>query len=216
MRYDLHIHSKYSWLDGAMNPRQIIKSSVKKGLDGIAVTDHNTIKGGVITKKMAGKEIDVIVGSEIMTDRGEVIGLFLESEVAPGSFCDVISSIRSQGGLTMIPHPFDSGRGALMPTKDDIKMIDCVEGFNSRCVFSKFNVHALEFAHNFGIPVVAGSDAHFEMEVGNAWTSFEGGARDSIKRGALSIHGYRSTPMVHIMTKILKLKRSILFDSKEF
>lgn len=76
MRYDLHIHSKYS-LDGLIEPEIIVKTAKNQGLSGIAVTDHHTIRGGLETKKISPEDLEVIVGSEIGTERGEVIGLFL-------------------------------------------------------------------------------------------------------------------------------------------
>ena len=72
MRYDLHSYSKYS-SDGFSEPKMMVKTASKLGLSGIAVTDHNTIKGGLEAKKYETKEFQVFVGSEIKTDHGEVI-----------------------------------------------------------------------------------------------------------------------------------------------
>lgn len=80
MKYDLHVHSKYS-VDGYVEPEVIVKTAQKRGLSGVAVTDHNTIKGGLKAKKYETEDLRVIVGSEIETNRGEVIGLFLSEEI---------------------------------------------------------------------------------------------------------------------------------------
>ncbi len=81
MMFDLHIHSKYSH-DSYLSPPQIIKIAEKRGLDGIAITDHNTLKGGIETSKINNKDdFIVIVGSEIKTEYGDVIGLFLNEEI---------------------------------------------------------------------------------------------------------------------------------------
>jgi predicted metal-dependent phosphoesterase TrpH len=80
MKYDFHTHTKYS-ADGYIEPKILVKVAAKVGLTGIAVTDHNTIKGGLEAKKYENNEIEVIVGSEILTDKGEVIGIFLTEEI---------------------------------------------------------------------------------------------------------------------------------------
>ena len=72
----------------------MVKKAIEQGLSGIAVTDHNTIRGGVEAKKYETSDFEVIVGSEIMTDRGEVIGLFLSEEVKSKSFMFFIFSGR--------------------------------------------------------------------------------------------------------------------------
>ena len=80
MKYDFHTHSKYS-ADGYIEPKIMVKIAAKVGLSGIAVTDHNTIKGGLTAKKYENDKIQVIVGSEILTDKGEIIGIFLTEEI---------------------------------------------------------------------------------------------------------------------------------------
>lgn len=80
MKYDFHTHTKYS-ADGYVEPKILVKVAAKVGLTGIAVTDHNTINGGLEAKKYENNEIEVIVGSEILTDKGEVIGIFLTEEI---------------------------------------------------------------------------------------------------------------------------------------
>ena len=71
MKYDFHTHTKYS-ADGYINPKTLVKVADKAGLTGVAVTDHNTIKGGLEAKKYGNKNIEVIVGSEILTDKGRL------------------------------------------------------------------------------------------------------------------------------------------------
>ena len=137
MKYDLHIHSKYS-SDGYCDPRVLVKTAIKKKLSGIAVTDHNTIKGGLKTIKYQNNDFQVIVGSEINTDRGEVIGLFLTEEIKSNTFIDVTEEIKEQNGLVIIPHPFDEIRGnGINLQKKDVKSVDFVEVFNSRCLLQK-------------------------------------------------------------------------------
>ena len=208
MKYDLHIHSKYS-SDGILDVKEIVKIAIKRGLDGIAITDHNTIKGGIEAKKYEIDSLKVIIGSEIMTEKGEVIGLFLSEEIRSGMFQDVINDIRDQNGIIIIPHPFDEMRhSSFQPAEEDIKFIDCIEGFNSRCLFQKYNKNAKEFAKRHNMAITAGSDAHFINEIANAGiiTEIED-IREAFLKKEIEIFGKRSSFINHGLTKGLKLWR---------
>ncbi len=212
MRFDLHVHSKYSH-DGILFPEEIVKISIKKGLNGIAITDHNTIEGGLKAKEYETKDFRVIIGSEIMTDRGEIIGLFLEKEIdKSGTLYDVISEIKDQNGIVVIPHPFDELRNsAFHPTKDDVDFIDCIEGFNSRCVLKKYNDSAVEFGTKYDLAMTAGSDAHFSNEIGNAGVIIEKeDIREALIKREVNIFGNRTAIVNHARTKFLKLKRNYI------
>lgn len=211
-KYDLHIHSSFS-SDGMMDSKTIIKLAIKRNLDGIAITDHNTIKGGLEAKKYETKDFKVIVGSEIMTDQGEVIGLFLSEEINAKKLLDVIYEIKAQDGIIVIPHPFDEMRhSALHPNDEYASIIDCIEVFNSRCVFQSYNDKAVEYANKHNLPFVAGSDAHFENEIGNAGiiTKSED-LREAIIKEDIEIFGKRSTIANHVFTKGLKKWRKIRY-----
>jgi len=208
MKYDLHIHSKYS-SDGILEPKESIKTAIKKGINGIAITDHNTIKGGLEAKKYETDDFKVIVGSEISTERGEIIGLFLEEEVKSKDVQEVISGIKEQNGIIIIPHPFDELRhSAFHPTEGDAKFIDCIEGFNSRCVFQKYNEKAVEFGTKHNLTITAGSDAHFANEIGNAGITTETeDIREALIKNEIQIFGKRSSLVNHVGTKVLKTWR---------
>ncbi|MFZ3385356.1 MAG: PHP domain-containing protein [Candidatus Methanoperedens sp.] len=208
MKYDLHIHSKYS-SDGILDVKEIVKIAIKRGLDGIAITDHNTIKGGIEAKKYETTCLKVIIGSEIMTEKGEVIGLFLSEEIKSGMLQDVINEIKDQNGIVIIPHPFDEMRhSSFQPAEEDIKFIDGIEGFNSRCLFQKYNINANEFAKRHNMVITAGSDAHFLNEIANAGiiTQIED-IREAFLKKEIGIFGKRSSFMNHGLTKGLKLWR---------
>ena len=165
-----------------MQPREIVKIAIKKGLSGVAITDHNTIAGGIRAKEFETGDFRVIIGSEIATDRGEVIGLFLSEEVAPGNFMDVVAAIRDQSGFVLLPHPFDRLRStALHPQPEDAGKIDGIEGFNARCIFKTDNRIAEEFGREHNLAVVAGSDAHFPGEIGRAGIRFDGELEDCLR-----------------------------------
>jgi predicted metal-dependent phosphoesterase TrpH len=111
-----------------------------------------------------GLELQVIVGSEIMTDgQGEVIGLFLSEEVPKGlSFAETVSRIHAQGGLVYIPHPFDRMHSIASPEtlRRHVDQIDVLETANGRLYFEKDNAEAERFAERWNLLRGAGSDAH--------------------------------------------------------
>jgi predicted metal-dependent phosphoesterase TrpH len=208
MKYDLHAHSKYS-SDGFISPEKIVKVARKRGLSGIAVTDHDTIKGGLEAKKHETDNFKVIIGSEVSTTRGEVIGLFLEQEIKSKDFKEVIDEIKAQDGIIVVPHPFDEMRSSTFHIeKKDLKKINSIEIFNSRCVYNKYNHKAELFAKSNKLGVTGGSDAHFTNEIGNAGIIIENDdVRNSILKNDLTVFGKRSTPLNHVLTKMVKLRR---------
>ncbi|MCW3138527.1 MAG: PHP domain-containing protein [Methanophagales archaeon] len=161
MRLDLHIHSKYSF-DSILEPKKIIKVAKKRGLDGVAITDHNTIKGSLEAKKInEDEDFLVIVGSEISTEAGDIIGLFLSEEIKSRNSIEVIEEIKEQGGIVVLPHPY---RGHKL-NEELIEKIDAIEVFNARS--SKIeNERSVKLAERYDKPVIAGSDAHFSSEIG--------------------------------------------------
>ena len=158
---DLHIHSKFSY-DSLLSPEKILKVSKKRGLDVIAITDHETIRGGLEVQKMnSDEDFFVIVGCEINTEIGDIIGLFVNEEINSKIFIEVVEEIKIQGGLVILPHPF---RGHRLENSV-IQYIDAVEIFNSRSTIEQ-NAKALLLAKEWKKPITAGSDAHFASEIG--------------------------------------------------
>jgi len=208
MKYDFHIHSNYS-VDGYVKPRDLVRAAIKAGLSGIAVTDHNTIKGAMEAKKYEKNELEVIIGSEILTNLGEVIGLFLTEEIISYNFYDVVKDIKSQNGIVVLPHPFDGVRStSIHPDPNLAEFIDNVEVFNSRCVRSNYNDLAFEYAKQNHLNIIAGSDAHFENEVGNAGVETESdNIKEAVISGDFTVFGQRSNIINPVTTKLLKIWR---------
>lgn len=208
MKYDLHTHSKYS-PDGRMEPETLVKTAIKQGLSGIAVTDHNTIEGGLKAKEFEKEDFEVVVGSEIATNRGEIIGLFLSEEIVSRNFLEVIDEIRKQGGFVVFPHPFDELRGnGVKPGDDDAKLVDYIETFNSRCFRSKYNKRAYEYAKKHYLKTLAGSDAHFTHEIGNAGVITDSNdLYNAFRWGNFTIFGKGSSILNLGLTKVLKIWR---------
>ncbi len=195
-RYDLHVHSTRSH-DGTISPEKIVEVARSRGLRGVAVTDHNTVRGAIEAKRYETEDFEVIVGSEIKTDRGDLIGLFLHREIASRSFSDAVLEIREQGGLSVIPHPFDElRRSAMNPSEEEAMMVDALEAFNSRCLFKSCNDKARKLSVKLGKGITAGSDAHFEEEIGNAYIATDSeDLRSAIAQGRVDVFGKRSSAL---------------------
>lgn len=208
MKFDFHTHSKYS-CDGYVEPKTLVKVAAKAGLSGIGVTDHNTIKGGLEAKKYENETTQVIVGSEVLTDKGEVIGLFLTEEIKSTEFRKVVNEIKAQNGIVVVPHPFDGVRStSLHPDTSDVIYIDNVEVFNSRCVRQHYNDLAMDYALENGLNIIAGSDAHFENEIGNAGVTTESqDIREAVLKGEFTVFGKKSNIINPFTTKMLKIWR---------
>lgn len=187
MKFDLHIHSKYSY-DSLLSPERIIKVAKRKGLHGVAITDHNTIKGGIEALKInEDKDFQVIVGAEIRTEYGDIIGLFLEDEITTNKFEGVIEEIKSQGGLSVLAHPY---RQYKFP-EEIVDKVDLVEVFNARSRKAD-NERAYELAKKFKKPQTAGSDAHFGFEIGRGRTMVNSKIIEALKKGETKIEGTES------------------------
>lgn len=208
MKFDLHIHTKYSG-HSLLSPELAIEKGLEEGLDGIAITDHDSME--VYPKiKDLDKDLKVIQGEEISTDRGDVIGLFLQEEIDRDDFFEVVDEIRDQDGVVYFPHPFDSLRSESLNDEILMRYGDILETFNSRTIRNKDNERAEQIAQKEKMLEASGSDAHTQLEIGNAWIEVD--EFDS-KRGFLKnledaeLHGERSPVWVHAFTKFLKVVR---------
>jgi len=204
MILDLHIHSKYSF-DSILEPKKIIQISKKKGLNGIAITDHNTIEGGVKAKKInRDSDFLVIVGAEIGTEVGDITGLFLTDEIRSKKAMEVIEEIKGQGGLSVLPHPF---RGHTIIGDELLKRIDLIEGFNARSSNDQ-NLRAQNLAKKYEKPSIAGSDAHFGSEIGLGKTCIEGCTsatlREDLLHNKIKIEGVQSPSYLQQLSQLLK------------
>ncbi len=212
LRVDLHSHTHYS-PDSIATPRQFVQACRRKGITCLAVTDHNTIRGALAVKELA--DFRVIVGEEIRTDRGEIIGLFLSQEVprllSPE---ESIERVKAQGGLVGVPHPYDHQRGALR--HDDIlrllPQIDFIEVLNARIVFPRDNERARRLAEEHGLAMSAGSDAHWAPELGSVYVEMGEFAEpqeflQALRQGRLA--GRLSSPLVHLISRYAWLRRKL-------
>jgi predicted metal-dependent phosphoesterase TrpH len=205
MRLDLHVHTKYS-ADTINPPWLITKMLKKRGLDGLAVTDHNTVRGWKPMQEACRKHgLQLILGEEIKTYlggvyQGEVLGLFLNEEIKKGEPEEVIDKVRQQDGIVVIAHPFDRKKG-FRDLGYYTEKIDAVECFNARLPSGRINELALRFAQRHKLGMTGGSDAHIPMEAGLAWTEADcqdmEGFRRALKRRETRFSGRMVNPVVY-------------------
>jgi predicted metal-dependent phosphoesterase TrpH len=180
-KYDLHMHTNFS-PDSKNKPASILKISKKVGLNGIAITDHHTIRGALLTKELnEDRDFEVIIGEEITTNRGDVIALYIKEDIKERELFKVIANIRSQNGLIIIPHPFRPLWQKFKYPLDKLKgEIDGIETLNSRTPNSS-NKNAARLAKQLSLAEIGSSDAHILLDIGKGYTLFDGDLRDAIK-----------------------------------
>ncbi|MEL7645545.1 MAG: PHP domain-containing protein [Anaerolineaceae bacterium] len=166
---ELHCHTRYS-PDSLMKIQALLLACRKKGIDKVAVTDHNRLEGALKAYELAPEQ--VVVGEEIQTTQGEILGYFLSEEIPAGlEPMEVVRRLRAQKAFISVAHPFDPYRGSHWQAgtlQSLAPFLDGIEVFNARCVESAFNQQARAFARDLGIPEMVGSDAHSTFELGRA------------------------------------------------
>lgn len=171
VRVDLHSHTMWSG-DSTTTPEELEQAVVDCGLDVLCITDHHAVAGA---RQLADRlPCRVIVGEEVRTHTGEVIGLFLTDRIPFGDTAETTAArIREQGGLVYVPHPFDPMRRNL--AEESIRslaahgLLDAMEGRNAKTSLESLNRRAVEVAAELGVPVGAGSDAHVPGALGAAY-----------------------------------------------
>lgn len=191
---DTHTHTKYSGLskvlflslpDSVSEPDEVIRAAEARGLDVVCVTDHNTIRGGLEARKVAAK-VEVVVGEEVGTADGEVLGLFLTEDVPRGlSAAETIDRIHAQGGVAIAPHPFSAHCSALGKKVFELDL-DGIEAFNSIHRDRYSNEIAQRLCASAGKALTGGSDAHGPSMVGNAYTTYEGSSAEDLRKAILA------------------------------
>lgn len=210
LKADLHSHTQFS-RDGLTRPEAFVQRCIQKGITCAAVTEHNNIVGALRVQELA--PFKVIVGEEVKTTEGEIIGFFLKEPVPKGLSPErTVELIRAQGGIVCVPHPFDRLRRS--PLKAEalariLPQVQVLEVFNSRTTLQRDNEKARRFAEEHGLIVSAGTDSHSVWEIGNAWVEmpdFEGPEEflAALRQG--TVHGKRSNPLVHLLSTYAKLR----------
>jgi len=169
LKIDMHVHTNYS--DSKATVEEVIETAKNKGLDGIAITDHNTLRGAKVAMNMQS-DLIIIPGEEIDTEKGEILAFGI-NEVVPANLPieEAIRRVHLQKGLVFIPHPTIPFFGKLKETDMRELPIDGLEVFSAISPFASYYASKNRaIARRLGLSMTAGSDSHFPETVGDAYT----------------------------------------------
>jgi len=210
LKADLHIHSIYS-PDAINKPETILSVAADRGIDIIAITDHDTTAAWKPLAAIQHKyPVQVVFGQEIKVYHenrivGEILGLFLKQPVTGHTTKTIIAEITAQDGLVSIAHPFSERRHEFQAyTEIDSWINIAVEARNGRTYNLRDNEMAENLAARLHTPITAGSDAHTPFEIGNVYMEFDGNNPDDLKKAilnhAVKIGGHPSSVLFSIIS----------------
>ena len=200
MRFDLHVHSNCS--DGRDEVKTILQAARRRGLAGLSITDHDTLKGSQKALQIIREDrlnLILIPGAEVTTTEGHLLVLGIEElpprDRSPEETADLA---REQGGISIVPHPYHPFRHAIGRIPD----CDAVEVYNSKHLFGIANARARRGARKRHLPMVAGSDSHFAVTVGLGVTEIQAADAEAavaaIRDGRTRVVGKRTPPRFFI------------------
>ena len=217
--YELHAHT-YRSHDSLLTPRRLLEICRRKGIDRVAVTDHNTIRGALEAYDL--DPVKVIVGEEIMTAEGEILAYFVKEEIPQGLTPETtIEKLRSQGAFISVSHPFDATRrGSWQEARlrRILLLLDALEVFNARTWSQAPNRKAMELASEAGLCGTAGSDAHAPVELGRTVMVMPDFADAAGMRRALAdseIRRRASSPLVHLLSRYASIRKKLGWRPRE-
>lgn len=216
-KINFHIHTKYSF-DSFLEPKFIVDYLYQNGYEIAIITDHNTIKGAMEAKYYAEEKyknkFTVIIGEEIKTDIGDVIGFPLIKEIEPGNYKQVIRQIKEQNALLCLPHPYKSHDLFLLHQDDFIEEFDIIEIFNSR-LSDNLNEQAVRLAEKYNKIKIVGNDAHVKADLLNCMIFYNNSLeRPEVKIKQTSIRSIRKSQIINFYKRknlIQLLKYLIIF-----
>ena len=198
---ELHTHSSLSH-DGRDPIELLLEQARAVGLDALAVTDHDELEASLRAAELAPDYGLVgIPGMEVTCEAGHVLALGIAEAIPPGlSFAATLDRIRKQGGLAVVPHPFQESRHGVLDkiSKEELATADAIEVYNSRLLTGRSNRQAERFARRRGLPMTAGSSAHIAEMVGQAVTTVDADEAsvdailDAIREGRTTVEGERT------------------------
>lgn len=196
---DLHVHTNFS--DGSDSPGEVVEYALRHTrLDIIAVTDHDRIEGALLAAEhvLPGSRLAVVVGEEVSSRDGHILGLFLHEWVRPGmTAADTVAAIHAQGGIAIAAHPFwragrqrgrpPFGVGSALLSEVPFDAVETVNGGPTPAMWTANRV-ASAFARQLGAAAVGGSDAHIKQALGWSHTVFEGSSPDNLAKALRAGH----------------------------
>jgi len=213
IKIDLHVHTSYSADSLTLLP-YVERAARRRGLQAVAITDHNSIQGAL---RLRGESpLQIVVGEEICSAQGEIIGLFLQAQIPPGlTPAETVRQIHEQGGVVCVPHPADRLRGSVLAPdafEEIAPEVDAVEVLNARITFGTDNRLARALAERHHLLRTAGSDAHHPSEIGRAYVEMPGfWDRSSFLSGLAlgQIRGHLSPPYVHVASTYARVAKNV-------
>ncbi len=188
---DLHIHTVYSW-DGTATVSAVLKTAMIRGLNVIAITDHDEIQGALDAQKLAPDYgLDVVPGIEISSADGHVLALFVSQRIPAGlSLEKTLQCIERVGGLAIAAHPAARGMNSLSPHSirrarqdaDLARILIGIETFNASLFHRGGNSIALPLAHTLEMASVGNSDAHLVSMIGRGMTGLNGNTASALRK----------------------------------
>ncbi|MBL7118942.1 PHP domain-containing protein [Candidatus Bathyarchaeota archaeon] len=213
LKIDLHVHTTHSG-DSLTTVAEAIEWAKRRNLDGIAITDHNSVDA---LREIAQAESDLIVllGEEIDTKEGHLIALGIDEGIPSNlPYSETTQIIRQAGGLAVVPHPFDFFRSGLGPRVVRSFVPDALEVANSHSLF--FNLtrdRGFRLAQELNVSCVGGSDSHTPETIGDSYTVVSCGKRcqnsilKSIKEGRTQVCGAPTALWYRLKTLPLVLNK---------
>jgi predicted metal-dependent phosphoesterase TrpH len=171
IRLDTHVHTRFSY-DATGSVRAVLAAARDAGLDGLAVTDHDTVEGAHRAARLASDYgLFVLSGVEVSTAEGHLLALGVTEAPAPGRpMADTVAAVRDRGGIAVAAHPFQMSRHGAGRRTIRRAAPDAVETFNAHLMTGVQNRRARRFADRADYSAVGGSDAHRPGTVGRAYT----------------------------------------------
>ncbi len=175
-RLDLHVHSSHS-PDGRSTVDQLVAAVASTGLDGFALTDHNSVAGLRRLAELARDrpELRLLPGVEVSTADGHLLVLGVTEAPPPGrSLDETVDWAGGHGGVPVPSHPFRRvhGVGGEAAARVKVPALEALNGHTGR----RANARTAALVRQRGLGATGGSDAHVAGELGRAWTSFPDGA----------------------------------------
>lgn len=220
IRAEFHTHTRFS-KDSILNKFFILFMLKLKKIKLIAITDHNEVKGAIKYQKFLKKfNIDVIVGEEVMTDSGEIIGLFLNKKIEPFQSPELtVKQIKEQNGIVYLPHPYDEKRyKTVLKEEKQIKLkdeFDFIEVHNGRNISEKYSDKQKDIQQKLKITPIIGSDAHTFIELGRNYIEIEYTNIEDFKNNMKDIveksefHKKKCIKLAHTITKFARIIKMI-------
>jgi len=216
LKIDLHVHTCYS-VDAMSSLKETVLYAKKNGLNGIAITDHDSLKGVRKALKLADRmRFMVIPGVEITTLQGHVLALNITTPVPQNlGLVETVEKIHEAGGIAIAAHPIVFIKSQIKERIASVSNLDGVEVINSSAFpFSLSTRLSRELAERLNLPQTAGSDAHHASEIGTAYTLVEADSGvdeivEAIKKGAVFPFGKSVSLEMRVRRVAFRLKRLI-------